>query len=126
MVNYARLNPKGSKVGRNWSQSFPTLKVTHNKSGSDETHQFETSSQRLGKWKELEKTGEYSNPVFSNQKKIKEEYVHTVEDLFASAVAQRPGDFEEAFTALMSEKTAKVIESRKLDISKMLLRKHNI
>lgn len=46
--------------------------------------------------------------------------MHTIEDLVASAIGQRPIDFEQSFTALMREKTADAIEARKAELAKTL------
>jgi hypothetical protein len=44
----------------------------------------------------------------------------TVEDLMASAIAQRPSDFEEAFNAIIAERAASAVEARKTEIAQAL------
>ncbi len=42
---------------------------------------------------------------------------HTIEDLLASAVGQRPMDFEHTFVSLMQDKAGAAIEARKAELA---------
>ena len=44
----------------------------------------------------------------------------TIEDLLSSAVAQRPGDFEEAFNDILMGKAALAVENRKYEIAQTI------
>lgn len=44
----------------------------------------------------------------------------TIEDLMASAVGQRPMDFENAFAHLMLQKAGQAVEARKIEIAKSM------
>ena len=48
---------------------------------------------------------------------------HTIEDLMASAIGQRPVDFEHSFNALMMQRAGAAVENRKLDIAKSMFAK---
>ena len=45
---------------------------------------------------------------------------HTLEDLVASAVGQRPMDFEQGFNALMMDRAAAAVEAHKIEIAKSM------
>lgn len=46
--------------------------------------------------------------------------MYTIEDLLASAVAQKPGDFEETFNQLMLDKVSAAIDDRKYEIGRTM------
>lgn len=46
--------------------------------------------------------------------------IFTVEDLVASAVAQKPGDFEETFNQLILDKLGTAIADRKLELAQSM------
>ena len=48
---------------------------------------------------------------------------HTIEDLIASAVGQRPGDFEEVFNTIMLDRVGAAIDTRKQEVAQSLLTK---
>jgi hypothetical protein len=45
---------------------------------------------------------------------------HTIEDLIASAVGQRPMDFEQTFVSLMMDKAGDAVEARKTEVAKTM------
>lgn len=45
---------------------------------------------------------------------------HTIEDLMASAVGQRPVDFEQSFDAIMMDRARAAVENRKLEMAKTM------
>ena len=60
----------------------------------------------------------YIKPVYGDN--MKEETEYNIEDLMASAIAQKPMDFENVLNSIMLDRITDAIETRKVDIAKTM------